>query len=96
MVGSPQRLYGLGAAAPDPTGQGRPGYVALSDGTSSATALATRAAHQIFDALMDRDGGSLLADMDPQFYAVVVKTLLVHGARWGGKANLLKGIPDYA
>jgi hypothetical protein len=91
-VGSPQRLYGLGAAAPDPTGQGRADYVALSDGTSSATALATRAAHQIFDALMDRDGGSLLADMDPEFYAVVVKTLLVHGARWGGKTNLLKGI----
>jgi hypothetical protein len=76
----PQRLYGLEAAAPDPAGQGRLNYAALSNGTSSATALATRAAHRIFEALMDRDGGSLLADMDPQYYAVVVKSLLVHSA----------------
>jgi hypothetical protein len=89
-IAFPQRLYGLSAAAPDPTGQGRPGYVALSDGTSSATALATRAAHQIFDALMD--SGSMLADMDPQFYAVVVKSLLVHRASWNDKADLLKDL----
>ena len=89
-IASPQRLYGLSAAAPDPTGQGRPNYKALSDGTSSATALATRSAHQIFDALMD--SGSMLADMDPQFYAVVVKSLLVHRARWNEKADLLKDI----
>jgi len=91
-VGSPQRLYGLRAAAPDPSGQGRLDYTALSDGTSSATALATRSAHRIFDALMDRDGGSLLADMDPQFYAVVVKCLLVHSAKWNGNHELLKEI----
>jgi hypothetical protein len=91
-VGSPQRLYGLSAAAPDPLGQGRLNQVALSDGTSSATALATRGGHRIFDALMDRDGGSLLADMDPQFYAVVVKALLVHSAQWNGNDELLKEI----
>jgi hypothetical protein len=91
-VGAPQRLYGLKAAAPDPSGQGRLDYTALSDGTSSATALATRSAHRIFDALMDRDGGSPLADMDPQFYAVVVKSLLVHSARWNGNHELLKDI----
>ena len=89
-IGSPQRLYGLNAAAPDPTGQGRSDYVALIDGTSSATALATRAAHQIFDALME--GESMLADMDPQFYAVVVKSLLVHRARWSDKDDLLRDI----
>lgn len=90
--GQPQRLYGLMAAAPDSAGRGRLNQTALSDGTSSATALATRAAHQIFDALMDRDGGSKLADMSPEFYAVVVKTLLVHSARWNDKSNLLKQI----
>jgi len=95
-ISSPQRLFGLKAAAPDPSGQGRLDYTALSDGTSSATALGTRAAHQIFDALMDRDGGSRLADMDPQFYAVVVKCLLLHSARWNGNDDLLKEIcgPD--
>jgi len=91
-MGPPQRLYGLKAAAPDPSGQGRLDYTALSDGTSSATALATRASHRIFDALMDREGGSMLADMDPQFYAVVVKCLLVHSAQWSGNDELLKEI----
>lgn len=91
-VALPQKLYGLKAAAPDPSGQGRLDYTALSNGTSSATALATRAASRIFDALMDREGGSMLADMDPQFYAVVVKCLLVHSARWNGNDELLKEI----
>src|SRR4029077_19057633 len=91
-VGLPQRLYGLRAAAPDPSGLGRLDYTALSDGTSSATALATRSAHRIFDALMDRDGGWMVADMDPQFYAVVVKSLLVHCAKWNGNHELLKEI----
>jgi hypothetical protein len=49
-VGSPRKLYGLSAAAPDALGQGRLDQIALSDGTSSATALATRAGHRIFDA----------------------------------------------
>jgi hypothetical protein len=91
-VGAPQRLYGLRAAAPDPSGQGRLDYTALSHGTSSSTALATRSAHRIFDALMDRDGGSMVADMDPEFYAVVVKSLLVHSAKWNGNHELLQDI----
>ena len=91
-VGAPQRLYGLKAAAPDPSGQGRLDYTALCNGTSSATALATRSAHRIFDAMMDRNGGSNLADMDPGFYAVVVKSLLVHSARWNNNHELLKEI----
>lgn len=91
-VGRPQQLFGLKAAAPDPTGQGRLDRTALSDGTSSATALATRSGHLIFEALMDEDGGSPFADMDPQFYAVVVKSLLVHGAKWNGSYDMLKEI----
>lgn len=83
-------LFGLRAASPDPSGQARLNYSALSDGTSSATALATRAAHQIFDAMMNEDG--VLSDMDPIFYAVVVKTLLVHRARWSEVAEILKEV----
>lgn len=90
--GQPQRLYGLSAAAPDSSGRGQLSKTALSDGTSSATALATRAAHRIFDALMDRDGGSLHSDMPPEYYAVVVKALLVHRAQWNAKCDLLKEI----
>jgi len=84
-----RRLYGLNAAAPDPTGQGKLDYMALSGGTSSATALATRAGHKIFDAMMDSEAGSLLADTAPDFYAVVVKALLVHGARWDATDDIL-------
>lgn len=91
-LAAPQRIYGLAAAAPDTAGRGRLDQTAFSDGTSSATALATRAAHRLFDALVDRDGGSLFADMPAEFYAVVVKALLVHRAQWNDKAELLKDI----
>ncbi len=82
------RQYGLKAAIPDAAGAlDREG---LTNGTSAATALATRAAHRLFEALLDRDGGSLHADMDPAFYAVVIKALLIHRAGWGEKAALLE------
>ena len=83
----PGRLYGLKAAAPDPTG--RLDAEALTGGTSAATALATRAAHRLHDALMDEDNGAILDGVDPAFYAVIVKALLVHRANWGEKGALL-------
>lgn len=91
-IGPPGRLYGLNAAVPDEAGQGRLNQVALSDGTSSATALATRAGHQIFDGLMDAEDGSLLSGISPQYYAVVVKALLIHSAEWHESALLIKEI----
>lgn len=83
-------LFGLMAAAPDTSGQARIDACALSDGTSSATALATRAAHQVFDALIGLDG--FLTDADAGFYAVLVKALMVHRARWGDHADVLKQV----
>ena len=78
---------GLRAAAPDAAGNhDRTG---MSMGTSAATALATRLAHLIFDALMNRDGGSMHADMEAHYRAVVVKALLVHRAKWGSRAAFL-------
>ena len=80
--------YGLKAASPDEGGaldRERP-----MSGTSVATALATRAAHRIFDALMDTDGGSLHGDLDPRYYAVVIKAMLVHRAKWGSRAEVLE------
>ena len=78
---------GLRAAAPDAAGnRDRTG---LTMGTSAATALATRSAHLIFDALMDREGGSMHAEMEAHFRAVVVKALLVHRAQWGSRAAFL-------
>ena len=78
---------GLRAASPDAAGNRD--RTRLTMGTSAATALATRSAHLIFDALMDRDGGSMHADMEARFGGVVVKTLLVHRARWGSRAVFL-------
>ncbi len=83
----PGRLYGLRCAIPD-TG-GDLFKEGLCSGTSAATALATRAAHQIFDALSDPDNGNLLADVDAAFYPVIVKAMLVHRARWGSIGELL-------
>lgn len=82
---------GLCAAAPDSAGVGRLSHRTYLCGTSPATALATRAAHQIFDAMMDADGGSNLAEVDAGFYPVIVKALLVHSARWQSDAAALIG-----
>ena len=74
------RLYGLKTAVPDDTG--KLDQEGLRAGTSVATALATRAAHRLFDALMDDENGAILSGVDPTYYGVVVKALLVHRARW--------------
>ena len=84
------RLYGLKAAVPD--AGGRLDQEGLTAGTSAATALATRATHRLFDALMDPDNGALLDGVDPMYYGVVIKALLVHRARWGEKGDLLERI----
>lgn len=81
-------LFGLRAAAP-PQSSGSPDREGWSNGTSVAAALATRACHRIFDSLMDTSGGSLLSDLHPRFRAVVVKSLLVHRAKWQAAADLV-------
>lgn len=78
---------GLRAAAP--AAAGRLDAEALCAGTSAATALATRAAHQIFDALQDADGGSSLSDLPLEYSGVVVKALLVHRSRWSAVNSTL-------
>lgn len=83
---------GLRCAAPDPTNRGDLTRRTLSCGTSPATALASRSAHQIFDSMMDVDGGSNLAEIDPVYWPVVVKTLLAHGARWPESAQVIGDI----
>ena len=82
--------HGLKAASPD--ARGNLDRVCLTGGTSAATALATRAAHRMFEALMDAPGGSMHTDMDPQFYAVVIKALLVHRSKWGTRAGILENL----
>ncbi len=84
----PGRLSGLLAAVPDSGGRtDREGSTGM---TSGAAALATRAAHRIFDALTDEDNGALLENADPMFYGVVVKALLAHRARWSELSEKLE------
>lgn len=85
----PARLFGVRAAAPDARGSTR--YEDFACGTSVATALATRAGHRIFDSLMDGSGGSNHDDLPPEYQALAVKALLVHGATWGPKGEMLDG-----
>jgi len=81
------QLFGLKAARPSPIGGTR--YEDFTWGTSAATALATRGAHQIYDVLTDRAGGSNHADIEPAYMPLILKALLVHGANWGPKGNML-------
>ncbi len=78
------RLYGLKTAHPGEKGQ--LDKVGLTAGTSVAAALTTRAAHRIFDSLLDR---GLLTNVDPNYYGVIIKALLVHRARWDDKLGQL-------
>lgn len=86
----PGGRYGLQAATPDPLGS--LDLVRPTDGTSAATALATRAAHQIFEALVDSDDGPLRNSADRRHYAVVIKALLVHRSNWGDRAGYLDSL----
>jgi hypothetical protein len=91
-----QSSFGLKAAAPDPTGLGRLNYLSLTTGTSAVTALATRAAHLIFDSIQTSSEIETFAELEKEYFAVVVKALLVHRARWPSCSSLIRGIcgPD--
>jgi hypothetical protein len=83
------RMFGAKAAAPNRIGGTR--HEDFTWGTSVATALATRGAHLIHDVLADANGGSNHADIPPDYMALIVKALLVHGASWGPKGEFLDG-----
>ena len=71
------RINGLKTAIPDKGGQLN--KFGFTSGSSAAAALATRGAHRIFDSLQDNE---LLNDIDPKYYGVIIKSLLVHTAKW--------------
>lgn len=79
--------FGLKAASPSPTGG--TSYEDFACGSSVATALGTRAAHQIHDSLLDVDGGSNLAETDTEYLPLLLKVLLAHSAAWGSKGEFL-------
>ncbi len=87
------RAFGLLAACPDPNGADL-SATAFTWGTSAATALATRAAHLVYDTLMDIEGGSYLTDAPASHHALILKCLLVHGTSWGAAAQIIDGVVD--
>lgn len=84
------RFFGLKAASPAALGGTR--HEDFTWGTSVATALATRAGHKIHDVLLDAANGSNHADLPQEYMALVIKALLVHGAKWGAKGDLMDQI----
>ncbi len=63
-----------------------------SRGTSNATALGTRRAVRLYErvnALRSEPGGERL---DDEYMAVILKTLLVHGASWGSAGETVKAV----
>jgi hypothetical protein len=81
-VDQPGRYFGIGAAAPGISGK-------LSkrmnfSGTSVATALATHSALKLLEALEEIPAEPPYPAVDEAFQAVILKTLLVHAARWDG------------
>lgn len=79
----------FGVRAARPSAQGGNRAEDFTWGTSVAAALATRGAHRIYDSLMDIEGGSLHADIEPRYIHTALRSLLVHSAQWGDKAAAL-------
>jgi len=79
------RYAGQLTAAPDDQGTGRLDRRVRTIGTSNATALLTRAAVLIYEGLVD--SGYVIP---PSHRAVVIKSLLIHGAEWGDTGKRLE------
>lgn len=77
----PSIHYGQQVAAPSITGQLT--RRRLTSGTSNAAALTTRAAHFIADALDDLYANDQKPWHELKTRAVMLRTLLAHGASWG-------------
>lgn len=90
-VRATQRAFGLLAAAPDPRAADLT-RTSLTWGTSAATALATRAGHRIYEVLLDADEGSRHSNVPQEYFPLLIKSLLVHGASWGDKSGLLTAL----
>ncbi len=73
------RAHGIKVAAPPQAG--RENWEHYTCGTSAATAIASRTAHQIHDAL-EAEYGVQFAELPKQQRATLLKALLVHTAAW--------------
>jgi Subtilase family len=79
-VAQPSSFFGVGVATPGPAGETNRRL--NMSGTSVATALATHSALRILEALEELPDDPVHPAIDPQYHSVILKALLVHGARW--------------
>lgn len=90
-VERPGRFFGIGAAAPGQAGE--TSKKLNFSGTSVATALATHSALKILEALGEIPDEAPYPTVDQAYYAVVLKALLVHAAKWDDDlAEKIEGI----
>jgi hypothetical protein len=79
-VAQPARYFGIGAASPGAAGETN--RKLNMSGTSVATALATHQALRILEALDELPVDAAHPSIEPAYHALLLKALLVHGARW--------------
>lgn len=90
-ITQPANHFGIGVASPGPAGQTN--RKLNMSGTSVATALATHNAMRILEALEELPDDPAHRAIDPAYYSVLLKALLVHSARWDqATADVLKEI----
>ena len=82
-VERPGKYFGIGAAAPGVPG-GTSKKINIS-GTSAATALATHGALRLLDALEELPAEIPHPTVDANYYAIIIKALLVHAAKWDSR-----------
>lgn len=82
------RAHGIKVAAPPTSGNAN--FEHYTDGTSAASALASRACHQIHDAL-EATYGDVFSSLSHAHRSTLLKALLVHSATWpSSAAELIK------
>ena len=86
---------GQSVAAPPPAGTAHIDHAVYMRGTSNATALASRGAARIHEALREIQSENSGAIPDANL-AVLMKALLVHGAVWGDAQHHLGILKQYA
>lgn len=92
-AGSPNPYFGIKAAAA--LRNGRLNNVALVNGTSAATALATHYAILVYENLVEIFSAIEAVTFDSHYYSLLTKTLLVHTSRWStDAAGFIKMIVD--
>ncbi|MCZ8036314.1 MAG: S8 family peptidase [Novosphingobium sp.] len=79
----PGRFFGIAAASP--SADGDLAKQMNVSGTSVATALATHSALKLLEAIQDIPNDPPYPVVDEAFHAVILKTLLVHAAKWDGQ-----------